>query len=454
MTNTEVYKIPCAPLDRILSLRKLTERQIIILLNKLRRMVMASKPGNLDVIQYVRLVISGVLTSNERKAFEKILNQYDVKSTEGWMTIRNILAMVYNAIVETYPELKIEYICGDVNGINGPDENSEEFKNFMAKSTKNRFNLETIEGINNLYDFLQENIIGQTEAVETVCNSLKLKSAGFCKRRVNGESKSIPLNLMFIGKSGTGKTSLARLLGEKYSNNFWIINCAEFSHGHEVNRLLGSPPGYVGGDKISALKEKSAKSNKWVIVFDEIEKGSDKLFNLLLSLMETGSIVDNMNNDNDFSESIIIFTTNSGVRDLKSSFINLGQSIVSKSSTKDDLEKSVAKDFSPEFRNRIDEFVFFNELTKNDAEQIAELRLKDYPVKRTKELIKFIVDGGFSEEFGAREVARFIKRAIALPLANKILNKNLPKDNGKYEFSISNGKAEIVNLTENKNNLS
>ena len=124
------------------------------------------------------------------------------------------------------------------------------------------------------------------------------------------------MNLFFIGKTGRGKTQLARKLGEKYSKHFWVINCAEFTNGHEVSRLLGSPPGYIGHSESSLIKEKADQSNRWTIVFDEIEKAHPKLYNILLSLLDTGTLTDNSGNEIDLTDSIFIMTSNCGLKDL------------------------------------------------------------------------------------------------------------------------------------------
>ena len=268
---------------------------------------------------------------------------------------------------------------------------------------------------------------------------MKLKVAGFAK----------VVNLFFIGKTGTGKTFCSKLLGEKFSGNFWVINCAEFANGHEVNRLLGAPPGYIGHSDKSLLKEKSEKSNKWVIVFDEIEKANPKFYNFLLALMETGKCSDNIGTSIDLSESIFIFTSNCGMKDLKTKSTGFHH-IRTKNADMEDLKASLEEEFSPEFRNRIDEFVFFNDLTKEDAKKIADLKLKELPVKRTPELVDYVVNNGFSEEFGARELNRFIKKKIALPLADVILDKKVPQDGTKlYEAIVDSGRIQIVNTMMN-----
>jgi ATP-dependent Clp protease ATP-binding subunit ClpA len=452
MTNkknkVDSYKVPCEMLGRILSVKKLKEKDIFFVEGKLKEVVTTAKPGNRSVVQYVRTVIEYTLSLPEQAEIGKLLSAFNLDTATDMLAVQNILASIYNAIIDVYPTMRIEYICYDLNGfkndltIDPQAIMDADFEKLITKETKKKkglkkkeFEFSTSSHIEELKSFLSKSIIGQEEAVKIVCDVIKLKAVGFTKT----------VNLFFVGKTGRGKTELARLLGQKYSGNFWIINCAEFSNGHEVNRLLGAPPGYIGHSDKSMMKEKSEKSNKWVIVFDEIEKAHEKFFNFLLALMETGQCYDNIGTKIDFSDSIFIFTSNCGLKDLKKDYTGFGN-MKSHKADKEELTKALEKQFSPEFRNRVDEFVYFNDLTREDAMKIAELRLRDYPVKKTKELVGYIVDNGFSDEFGAREVTRFIKKKIGLPLADTILDNKVPQDNTtNYEVILNNGKVEVVN---------
>ena len=439
---SEFYKAPCDGLDKILNVKKLNEKDLNKLISILRKYVKTSKPGKNNVIQYVKTVVFGTLSEEEQILIAEVIKGFDIKLPENVVVIQNLLASIYNAITEIYPILRIENICADVNGFVDPGAVSDqEFDKIVTKQTEKKKattgELTTLKAINDLESSLNKNIVGQSEAVKTVCEALKLKAAGF----------SNFVTLFFIGKTGRGKSELAKLLGKQYSGNFWVINCAEFAQGHEINKLLGAPPGYIGHSDKSLLKEKSEKSNKWVILFDEIEKASDRLFNFLLALLDTGKCQDNIGTNLDFSNSIFIFTSNCGMKDLKSKSTNfhLNQS---KEADKEDIMKSLQDQFSPEFRNRVDEFVFFNDLTRDDAKKIAELNLKSYPIKRTPELIDYVVKNGFSEEFGAREIRRFIKKNLGIPLADAVLSGKKPQDGTvQYEPLVAKDKIEIINTS-------
>jgi ATP-dependent Clp protease ATP-binding subunit ClpA len=451
MTNKKIeeYKAPCEMLGRILTVKKLNKKQINAVIEKLKKLVNNAKPGNKSVLEYVRTVIQYTLPPTEQVEIAKLLKAFNVEVATDLIAVQNVLASIYNAIVDIYQEMRIEFVCADLNGmkhivdtiLDPMNLDDTEFQQYVKKETTKKskklkqYDFSTIEQIEALEIFLKKNVIGQDDAVKVVCDAVKLKSVGFAKT----------VNLFFVGKTGRGKTELARLLGQQYSNNFWIINCAEFSNGHEVNRLLGAPPGYIGHSDKSLMKEKSEKSNKWVIVFDEIEKAHDKFYNFLLALMETGECYDNIGTKIDFSESIFIFTSNCGLKDLKTKSTSFHY-VPNIAATKEELMTALEKQFSPEFRNRIDEFVFFNNLTKDDAKKIVDLRLRDFPIKKTPEIVSYVVDNGFSDEFGARELTRFIKKNIALPLANSILAKKVPESGkSEYEMVVNSGKIEVIN---------
>jgi ATP-dependent Clp protease ATP-binding subunit ClpA len=317
----------------------------------------------------------------------------------------------------------------------------EEFKRKLEEKTKKKKKkviqepLSNLESIQELDKFLKKNIIGQDEAIRAVCDAVKLKAADF----------STHMNLFFIGKTGRGKTQLARKLGEKYSKHFWVINCAEFTNGHEVSRLLGSPPGYIGHSESSLVKEKADQSNRWTIVFDEIEKAHPKLYNILLSLLDTGTLTDNSGNEIDLTDSIFIMTSNCGLKDLKTKTVGF-RSDPSSEGDKEEIMKSIEATFSPEFRGRVDEFVFFNDLTAEDIKEIAKLALAKYPIKATPEVVNYVIEHGYTEEFGARDIQRVLKRLVGLPLADEILANRQPDNGtGKYDAEVRENKLEIIN---------
>ena len=449
----DIMKVPCFGVNRIIEIKKLNVSETKKVFKTLKKFVIDSNSIDGNVItDYVALVLSMLLSKNE---LDKV-----IKCVEGYSKAEEtkLYAAIYATIVDNYPIFRIDYVCSELNGwLPGsltdlmliqnilPEEvpfaDDKEFKKHVKKQTSKTApqktnDLSTLKSIITLQNHLDSNVIGQKEAVEVICNALKLKSVGFTKL----------VSLFFIGPTGVGKSQVSKLLGEQYSGNFYQVNCSDYSNGHEMNKLIGSPPGYIGHSDKSILSEKAEKSKKWVFLFDEIEKAHDKFFNWLLPLIETGTTYDNCGKLLDFSDSIFIFTSNCGVKDLKESSISFSGKAHSTSSSKEELMKSIKKEFSPEFRNRIDEFVFFNPISRENAEKIVELHLKKFPIKRTPELVSFICQNGFSEEYGARELIRFIKKSVAIPLANVILDGKLPSDDTyTYDCTVSDGKVSIIN---------
>ena len=441
-----------AELNSIIHLKRLTERQGKIIFNKLTRFIKSTASGEFDFVKYVKIVITDAVTSDEKKTFVSRMEEAsNVKETiKDPLLEYKLLGAYYTAIVEYYPDFRIEYVCYEINevlpesflleSLVSDAKQDEEFKKKLEEKTKRKKKksdkpLSTLSSIQDLERFLKKNIIGQDEAIRAVRDAVKLKAADF----------STHMNLFFIGKTGRGKTQLARKLGEKYSKHFWVINCAEFTNGHEVSRLLGSPPGYIGHSESSLIKEKADKSNRWTIVFDEIEKAHPKLYNILLSLLDTGTITDNSGNEIDLTDSIFIMTSNCGLKDLKTETVGFRNGVNS-DGDKEQIMKSIEATFSPEFRGRVDEFVFFNDLTQDDIKQIAKLALAKYPIKATPEIIDYIIKHGYSEEFGARDIQRVLKRLVGLPLADEILANRQPDNGtGKYDAEVRENKLEIIN---------
>tara|TARA_R110000851_G_scaffold229758_4_gene382485 strand:+ start:2517 stop:3899 length:1383 start_codon:yes stop_codon:yes gene_type:complete len=443
----------CPELYCIVLIKRLTDRQKATLFNKLSKLIKTSNSSTFDFIEYIRLIIQGCLSAESKRTFSSTLKGIqDIKesvSSLDSLVEYKILLGYYQTVVSYYPELRIEYVCYDVNEVLPDsvlldtfllDEAQEEaakapVPKTLKRKTKSRYSMSSLSDILALEVFLKENIIGQDHAVKTLCDALKLKAAGFTKHA----------NLFFIGKTGRGKTQLAKKLGERYSENYWIINCGEFTHGHEVGRLLGSPPGYIGHAETSMMMEKSKQSTKWTIVFDEIEKAHDKFFNFLLALLDTGKCTDNSGNEIDFTDSIFILTSNCGLKDLKKETLSFVQS-PSADGDKEQLMKSIERQFSPEFRGRIDQFIFFNDLNDDNVEEIVKMNLNDYPIKATPDVVNYITKHGYSEEYGAREIERSIKSLIALPVADELLCFREPDDgSGKFDLDIVDDKVEVIN---------
>jgi len=297
----------------------------------------------------------------------------------------------------------------------------------------------------NLEKSIKDKIIGQDTAVDAVVNAIQRNKTG-----LKDPNKPIG-SFIFLGQTGIGKTQLAKSLGEELFNNkdsLIRIDMSEYMEKFSVSRLIGAPPGYVGYEEGGQLSERVRRKPYSVVLLDEIEKAHPDVFNMLLQVLDDGYLTDSVGRKVDFKNTVIIMTSNIGTRKLKEFGTGVGfdtdykKKDVNKLSS-EVLKKSLSKKFSPEFLNRIDEIVVFNQLTTKEIEKISKIeinnfidRLKeiDYDVKIDSKVLKFISVKGFDKEFGARPIKRAIQKHLEDPLAKKIVSGEIKKGD-KIEIS-------------------
>ena len=310
----------------------------------------------------------------------------------------------YEAVTEVYPSLTADIACKHFNlAGEGEEEGEVSIHSYDLKKLQ-----QICRGI-------KKKVIGQEEAINSVVDALKLMNTGF----------ETFTSLFFIGPTGVGKTEVARQVASQYFKNdkkLIKINCAEYSNPHEYAKLIGSPPGYIGFNEKGLLSGKAEESSQWVILFDEVEKANTKLHDLLLGLLDEGTITDSHGDVLDFSNSIILFTSNVGIKEnLGRKVLGFGKGVLEYAKIRSAVEDAFKKEFSPEFINRIDKVVHFNALSLDNVRDITKLNLKNIPVKVTKKLVDYVVAGAYSEEYGARNLKRFIKQNVTLLIADKML---------------------------------
>lgn len=432
------FKITCPLVDRILFVRNYNKEELKAKYDELKKRISELKEP-VKLSNYMLYIVKTFL--HKYKDFEASLPQQDDKADER----QHIVTHVYGAILELFPLFAIEHICTDINhelyfsGMAIEDkDNSTEISDILEDKETEIKGIRTLADVEKVRKYLSKRIIGQDEAIGLMVNGIKLVASGLRPRT----------SYFFLGKTGVGKTLAAKLFGQKYSGNFYRVNCNEFISQHEINKLLGSPPGYIGSTEKSALKEKAEKSNKWVFLWDEIEKAPSKLYDLLLSLLDEGKITDNNGKELDFSRSVHIFTSNIGVSDIKIKSVGFTPNKVTWENSHDEIEDAIKKQFKPEFINRIDNFVYFNSLTTDDVNKIVSLELNKLPVERSRELIEFIVNKAYSPEYGAREIDRFITKYVATEIADAILDKKVPIEGKKYKTSIIDNKIRVIDLKD------
>jgi ATP-dependent Clp protease ATP-binding subunit ClpA len=271
---------------------------------------------------------------------------------------------------------------------------------------------------------LKENVIGQDEAIESVCAAIK-------RNRVGISSKRKPVSFIFIGSTGVGKTELVkRLASDLFDSPESLIrlDMSEFMEKHAVSRIIGSPPGYVGYDEAGQLTEKIRRKPYSVVLFDEIEKAHPDVMNILLQILDDGHITDSHGRNINFENTVIIMTTNAG-SDKKDGAVGFNR-------TKDEQDKEKAekalKDFlRPEFLNRVDEVIYFNHLSEDHFKSIARLMLnelrdsmaeKPIILRYDDSLLEYLTKKSFSQTYGARNLRRLIQKEIEDRIASEMIS--------------------------------
>jgi ATP-dependent Clp protease ATP-binding subunit ClpC len=263
---------------------------------------------------------------------------------------------------------------------------------------------------------------------------------------------------IFLGPSGVGKTLLSKCLAKfMFGTEDAIIqiDMSEYMEKHNASRLVGAPPGYVGYEEGGHLTEKVRRRPYAVVLLDEIEKAHPDIFNMLLQIMEEGRLTDSYGRNIDFRNVILIMTSNIGANLIKNS-TGLGFNTTETSSKKgfekmsEMITAEVERHFRPEFLNRLDELVVFNQLTREDMDLIVKLELnkleerlvvKNLSLNVNKEVMEFLIDKSFHPDYGARPLKRAIERCIEDPLSEEILQGMLE---GAFKIQASMKDGEIL----------
>ena len=284
-------------------------------------------------------------------------------------------------------------------------------------------------------DILHKRLIGQQEAVDTVSDAIRRARSGL-------KDPKRPIGtFLFLGPTGVGKTELAKALAEFMFNDeeaLIRIDMSEYMEKHNVSRLVGAPPGYVGYDEGGQLTEAVRRKPYSVVLFDEIEKAHPDVFNIMLQIFDDGRLTDSKGRTIDFKNTLIIMTSNIGSDIILENTLNSMVSQTSFEETKEKVIEVLRNKFKPEFLNRIDETIFFKALNMQDLTQIVDIQmnylrelLKDQEIELniTDDAKEFLATRGFNPVYGARPLKRIIRQMIENPLSKEILAQNFSKGN-------------------------
>ncbi len=303
--------------------------------------------------------------------------------------------------------------------------------NKIGKSDKER--LRKIE------EELKKRVIGQDEAIHKIAQAIRRARLGL------KDPKRPIASFIFLGQTGVGKTELAKALAEYLfdtEDSLIRIDMSEYMEKFSVTRLIGAPPGYVGYEEGGQLTEKVRRHPYSVILLDEIEKAHPDVFNILLQVLDDGILTDGLGRKVNFRNTIIIMTSNVGVKEVKELGAGIGFATKAKKGTSKQvvegrLVKALRRVFSPEFLNRIDDIIIFNELSKEDILKIVDLRLREvvkrlkdigYNLEVTQNMKELLAEKGYDPYFGARPLNRAIQKYLEDEIADFILaNEDLPE---------------------------
>ena len=327
---------------------------------------------------------------------------------------------------------------------------SKEIEDVIAKIARipaKNINKDDRSSLRNLERDLKAVIFGQDKAIETLSNAIKMSRSGI------GPIDRPIGSFLFSGPTGVGKTEVARQLAYTLGIELIRIDMSEYMERHSVSKLIGAPPGYVGYDQGGILTEQVNKNPYSVLLLDEIEKANPDIFNILLQVMDNGTLTDSNGRKTDFRNVTIIMTTNAGAEALSKS--NFGFTQTKKSG---DENGEIKKVFSPEFRNRLDATVSFTSLDNEIILKVVdkfliqlETQLHDKKVDAsfTQDLKDYLAKSGFDEQMGARPMARLIQDTIRKALADELLFGKLV-NGGEVEIDIDDKQEIVLNIKEDE----
>lgn len=309
----------------------------------------------------------------------------------------------------------------------------------LTKIPINNILKEEADKLLNLESILEKRVIGQKKAVKEVSKAIRRFKTGL-------KDPKKPISFLFLGPTGVGKTELSKAISEiEFGDENKIIrfDMSEYMEKHTVSKLIGSPPGYVGYDENGQLTEKIRRNPYSIILFDEIEKAHIDVFNVFLQILDDGRLTDSKGRVVDFKNTIIIMTSNIGANKLqKEKVMGFGlNNENNKLKNEEIMINELKKTFKPEFINRIDDIIVFNELQKEDLSKIVQIMTKDL-IKRLKEIeieielsektINFICEEGYNKEYGARPLKRAIQKQLEDRLSEAILKGDISKGSQVY----------------------
>jgi len=383
-----------------------------------------------------------------------------VKRLDEGYDIEIIEELLYQICIDVNPSLEIHQVS--IPSPAGMKTANEPEDMFIPVPGNEAARQSLFRRVASLERTLRQQIIGQDEAIASLVRAVKKAAVGL-KRPTHPVG-----TFLLVGRTGTGKTELAKVVARNLFDDpsaMIRVDCSEYALPHEYAKLIGSPPGYIGHNEGGFLTEAIKKKPNSVVLFDEVEKAHYKVHNLLLQLLDEGIITDSKGQTVSFHHAMILMTSNLGIEKIDAVRTRMGFSAAHRRQSLRDIDlrtvtlEALREFFRPEFVNRIDEVVMFNPLDEKVCQRIAGNMLREVAelLKRRGISTTFspgvrvlLAKQGFSEEYGARELRRLIKRRIEDPITEMILDHDLGQGssvnvkirNGEYVFSCSGMASE------------
>lgn len=321
----------------------------------------------------------------------------------------------------------------------------------MTKIPVNKMSVDDTKALINLDKELMNKVIGQDEAVKKIAKAIK-------RNRLGIKDPNRPIgSFVFLGSTGVGKTHLAKQLAKEMfgtEDSLIRVDMSEYQEKHTVSKLVGAPPGYVGYEEGGLLTEKVKNKPYSVILFDEVEKAHKDVFTVLLQILDDGHVTDSLGRKINFKNTLIILTSNLGVKKLQDfgTGIGFGSNTYSNEEAKKQvLMKEMKNFFSPEFLNRIDDTIVFNELKQDDIKKITEIELNKlvnrlnemkYKISYDETLVEYLAKTGFDELYGARPLKRAIQDKVEDLISEEVLTNKIVEGKS-YKLSVEGENIKI-----------
>ena len=321
----------------------------------------------------------------------------------------------------------------------------------MTKIPVNKMSVDDTKGLLNLDKTLIDKVIGQDDAVKKIVKSIKRNRLG-----IKDPNKPIG-TFIFLGSTGVGKTHLAKQLAKEMfgsEDSLIRVDMSEYQEKHTISKLVGAPPGYVGYEEGGQLTEKVKNKPYSVILFDEVEKAHKDIFTILLQMMDDGHVTDSLGRKINFKNTLIILTTNLGVKKLQDFGTGIGfsnNSYSNEEAKKQVLMKEMKNFFSPEFLNRIDDTIVFNSLTSENINKITVIELNKlmnrlsemkYKITYEQPVVEYLSKVGYDEIYGARPLKRAIQDKVEDLISEEVLTGKV-LENKSYELRMDGEEIKI-----------